>query len=613
MSNTLNDLHLKLTNEVAPVLEEDRYFGYLLGLIGEGENEIDQQSVIMRKTVDEEWLTEIEGAIDSIFKVIQAPRRFLKNTEEVVPVDLAKKITADSVRHLSQNTQFIASNEEGNVQPTRILNVTVEETYDLYENRFIYHLIQRLVTFVDKRTDVIFWSTGDQKYDSLKFHSKFKDESEEVEYELSLKIKNIEDDSAEKKENMDVFMRIDRLRKQIIQLRRSPFCEIMHGCAKVRSPIQRTNLIMKDPDYRKCYQLWQFIERYDGIGYTIDEEKRALQFDEDYLYQFYDYIAVNYANFKSILTPDRRKEETILKEKKKVGRKPKFIKSVKEEYVDSPNIEEVELRKVFVEFVTQAQLDAEAKAAEAVQKAKEAEARAEAAEAEAKAKIQQMKEETDAIVAETKANAEAEIAETKATAEAEVQKTKAEAVSIVAATKAAAEKTVADAKAEADEKCAVMEAQMNSALAAKTLAQQNESEAREQAKQAQLDATTANTEKEAMRVSMDAAMAHADEAISLKKKAEEAMNNAIENAQFKLNEAKALSDHAEKTKAYAMTQIDAANKALEETEKIKSQLRHAAKNVERKALKKVRETQNLNFIQYLALRHEEKKLEKKNN
>ncbi|MCQ2553426.1 MAG: DUF2357 domain-containing protein, partial [Clostridia bacterium] len=584
MSNTLNDLQLKLTNEVAPVLEEDRYFGYLLGLIGEGENEIDQQSVTMHKTVDEEWLSEIEGAMDSIFKVIQAPRRCLKNNEEVVPVDLARKITADSVRHLSQNTQFIASNEDGNVQPTRVLNVTVEETYDLYENRFIYHLIQRLVTFVDKRTDVIFWSTGDEKYDSLKFHSKFQDESEEVEYELSLKIKNRHDNSEEKKENMDVFMRIDRLRRQIVQLRRSSFCEIMHGCSIVRSPIQRTNLIMKDHDYRKCYQLWQFIERYDGIGYTIDEEKKALQFDEDYLYQFYDYIAVNYANFKSILSPDKRAEETVLKGKKKTGRKPKFIKSVKEEFVDSPNIEEVELRKVFVEFVTQAQLDAEAKAAEAVQKAEEAEARAVAAEEEAKAKIQQMKEETDAIVAETKA-----------TAEAEVQKTKAEAVSIVAATKAAAEKTVAEtkanaeaeiadakstaektvaetkaeadrivteAKADADEKCSVMEAQMNSALAAKTLAQQNESEAREQAKQAQLDATTANTEKEAMRISMDAAMAHADEALTLKKKAEEAMNRAVESAQFKLNEAKALSEHAEKTKAYAMTQIDAANKAL---------------------------------------------------
>jgi predicted component of viral defense system (DUF524 family) len=43
------------------------------------------------------------------------------------------------------NTQYIASNEDGDVHPTRVLNVTTKESYDLYENRFIYHLIQRLV------------------------------------------------------------------------------------------------------------------------------------------------------------------------------------------------------------------------------------------------------------------------------------------------------------------------------------------------------------------------------------------------------------------------------------------------------------------------------------
>lgn len=72
------------------------------------------------------------------------------------------KIGADSVRHLSQNTQFLAPSDDGGVHPTRILNVNTVETYDLYENRFIYHLIQRLLTFVDKRTDVIFWSTGNE-------------------------------------------------------------------------------------------------------------------------------------------------------------------------------------------------------------------------------------------------------------------------------------------------------------------------------------------------------------------------------------------------------------------------------------------------------------------
>ena len=72
----------------------------------------------------------------------------------------------------------------------------------------------------------------------------------------------VENDS----DNMDVFKRIDRVRRMARTLRSSSFCDIMNGCAKVRSPIQRTNLMMKDPDYRTCYKLWQFIESYDEVG-----------------------------------------------------------------------------------------------------------------------------------------------------------------------------------------------------------------------------------------------------------------------------------------------------------------------------------------------------------
>ena len=61
---------------------------------------------------------------------------FVMDSSSPLPVSLAKKISADSVRHLSQNTQFLAPSEDGGVHPTRILNVNTVETYDLYENRF---------------------------------------------------------------------------------------------------------------------------------------------------------------------------------------------------------------------------------------------------------------------------------------------------------------------------------------------------------------------------------------------------------------------------------------------------------------------------------------------
>ena len=369
---TINDLYEKYITQVEENLEDDRYFQYLFEMIQAGDNTLQQKNRVLHKVVDERWLTIVEEGIESIFNIVDKPRRFIKSTEEVVPVALAKKITADSVRHLSQNTQFIAANAAGEIQPTRILTVTTEESYDLYENRFVYHLIQRLFAFVDKRTDVIFWSTGDETCNVMSMESKVDDAYEEISYKVEMTIKNRQSFAENDTDHMELFKRIDRVRRMSRTLRQSSFCEIMNGCARVYSPIQRTNLMMKDPDYRKCYQLWQFIEGYDEVGYTIEEQDSALQFDEEYLLQMYINFITNYTVFKSLLESDPRKMTEIATEKREPVR-PKFVKKIEEQIVEDRDIPDVEIRQVFVEEVTQAQLDAEAKLEEEIQRREELE------------------------------------------------------------------------------------------------------------------------------------------------------------------------------------------------------------------------------------------------
>ena len=360
MAADINDLYLLITQQVGPSLENDEYFQYLYNLVDSGDNRINQQHKILHKKIDENWIDFIEQNIDAVFKIIQKPRSFIATKEEVVPVGLAKKITADSVRHLSMNTQFIASDEGGDIQPTRILNVSTEESFNLYENRFIYHLIQRLAAFINKRTDIIFWATGDEITDNLTLESSFKDAYEEVNYKIELNIKDLQNVAKSREEHMDLFKRIEEIQKKVRALRKSPFCQTMAGCTVVRSPIQRTNLMMKDPYYRTCYKLWQFIESYDDIGYTIDEQDTAIEMDEDYLVRMYTNLISNYTVFKSLTDGDGRSED-VLAQRNFEKIKPKFIKEIREEIVDDYNLPDVEVRRVLIEEVTQAQLDAEAR------------------------------------------------------------------------------------------------------------------------------------------------------------------------------------------------------------------------------------------------------------
>ena len=129
---------------------------------------------------------------------------------------------------------------------------------------------------------------------------------------------------------------------------------------------------MKDPSYRTCYKLWQFMESYDDVDYTIEERDTALEFDEEYLLQMYTNMITNYTVFKSLLESDPRKMSELA-EKKYEPVRPKFVREIKEEIVEDRNIPDVEIRQVFVEEVTQAQLEAEEKLKQETERCQELE------------------------------------------------------------------------------------------------------------------------------------------------------------------------------------------------------------------------------------------------
>lgn len=507
MANTINDLYTKYTNKVERTLENDRYFQYLFEIVQAGNNTIHQNNRVLHKVVDERWLTVVEEGLTSIFNIVDKPRRFIATTEEVVPVALARKITADSVRHLSQNTQFITTNAKGDIQPTKVLNVTTEESFDLYENRFVYHLIQRLFAFVDKRTDVIFWSTGDETCNTMCMESKIDDAYEEISYKVEMTVKNRQSFAENDNDNMDLFKRIDRVRRMSRTLRASSFCDIMNGCAKVRSPIQRTNLMMKDPDYRNCYKLWQFIESYDEVGYSIEEQDTALEFDEEYQTQMYINLITNYTIFKSLLESDPRKLTEIATKKRRPV-KPKFIKKIQEEIVDNCDIPDVEVRKVFIEEVTQAQLDAEAKLAEETANREELEnslMQLQESTSDLEWQLDALQQQMDELeqkraqIEEQKNALEAKLVEEKKAKEElqeAMEKADAEARAAIAKTQAEADEAVQTAKSEAQSLKEQLEATKDEAR--KTIESiQSQSKEQIQATKAEAEVQIEQTDKEA--------------------------------------------------------------------------------------------------------------------
>ena len=566
MSETIQDLYTSFSEQMEPIQEDSRYFRYLFEMAQASGTTIEQQREELVKVVDEEWISMIEDSLDAINTIIEKPRRFITTEEEVVPVSLAKKISADSVRHLSQNTQFLAPSDDGGVHPTRILNVNTVETYDLYENRFIYHLIQRLLTFVDKRTDVVFWSTGNEIRNRFKMHSKIDDAYEEIEYNVEMTVKNRQSFAENDAGNMDVFMRIDRVRRLVMALRGASFCQIMNGCSAVRSPIQRTNLIMKDPNYRKCYQLWQFMERYDKVGYNIDVQQQSLAFDDEYMVQMYTNLINNYTVFKSLTDDERNLQELESVQHAPVA--PKFIKEIKEEQVDSPDLPDVEVRRVFVEEVTQAQLDAEQALAEAREQIEELQGQLKSWKVQAHA----LTDERDNLVDELDEAKTRELALTQRAqiAEADVEELRASLEDVEAGKKAAE-----DAAAEARETAAAQLERMRAEAAAEVAAARADADAKIAAAKLQVEEVqlTAERDARAAQEAADAAAAVAEQKLADTVAAAEAKVSAAQQAaDAAIDAARAAADSAVEQAAVdanekvatAAAECDAAARAAEE-------------------------------------------------
>ena len=613
---TINDLYEKYTTQVEENLEDDRYFQYLFEMIQAGDNTLQQKNRVLHKVVDERWLTIVEEGIDAIFNIVDKPRRFIKTSEEVVPVALAKKITADSVRHLSQNTQFINQNAAGEIEPTKILTVTTEESYDLYENRFVYHLIQRLFTFVDKRTDVIFWSTGDETCNVMSMESKVDDAYEEISYKVEMTIKNRQSYVENDTDHMDLFKRIDRVRRMSRTLRQSPFCEIMKGCAKVRSPIQRTNLMMKDRDYRKCYQLWQFIESYDEVGYTIEEQDSALQFDEEYLLQMYINFITNYTVFKSLLEGDPRKMTEIATEKRPPV-KPKFVKKIEEQIVEDRDIPDVEIRKVFVEEVTQAQLDAEAKLEEETKHREELERSV----SELQFQMDSLSQQID-FLEQTRMQLEQQKDQIEEQLQNE-QKVRKETEEAMAAADIEARNQIEIAQSEAKAAVEAAQAEAQAAVeAARTEAEAAEAEARESMEKARAEAqrsvenirTVLESERKEKQKVIEAAITRAEkaekEAKNAKKEKEKKQKSAEETISRIKKEAEetAARSRKESKSAIAAAQRDAQN-AIEEARRKQED----AEKEMRKALEKAQAATLSHFIVNTLKERRERKNTKEDN
>ena len=135
---------LKLKIAENGIFDESLSFDDLINAIGQGNLPLEVSDDDGTKIIDDSSIEEIKKVIPCLLRIIDKPRSFIKSLEEKVPVEIAKRINHKAISKLSQDSNDWYARTVLAVKPKNIVSDINEETIDLYENRFICSLIDRI-------------------------------------------------------------------------------------------------------------------------------------------------------------------------------------------------------------------------------------------------------------------------------------------------------------------------------------------------------------------------------------------------------------------------------------------------------------------------------------
>ncbi|MBQ9251208.1 MAG: hypothetical protein IJ188_01055 [Clostridia bacterium] len=233
---------------------------------------------------DGEWIEAFEAAFPFIEKAIEEQRRFIETYSEIRRVDQARKTTVDSIRHLAEHSNLISRVEGEDVIPDKILIVQREDNYAIYENRFLYTLVQQMQDFLNRRYAAVQEVNGlrelrfsfdrDGRGKNMRFQSRLTFALDQLPPKTAL--------PEERTEDMSDMERVELLVRRTGVLVNAPLMRQLKGCIQVSSPIVRTNVFKKNENFKQALNLFEFLQRYQKPGYEIiREEAPAHLFPEE--------------------------------------------------------------------------------------------------------------------------------------------------------------------------------------------------------------------------------------------------------------------------------------------------------------------------------------------
>lgn len=280
--------------------------------------ESDMHYTLNRKsdTLSFDWLEEIDEACPFIDNIVRHPKVTLVKDELVVDPARAKKITVDSVKDLAKHTDYIDNIDENDeVQLSKILDIRSEETYNIYENRFLYTLIKDLDNFLyNKEKELEELDLADDK--TLEYSSTTVSNDEKIDIELRVSATKVTDGNQDSLKSLvdKEKEKIKRVKEYVSSWMRSELVKSLERLhiTPINPPVKPTNVILKNPNFQVAVKLWEYIRNYGRDDGLIKKEMES-DGNQALLGYLDDAFLASYFVLDSISKKKREEKDKILK------------------------------------------------------------------------------------------------------------------------------------------------------------------------------------------------------------------------------------------------------------------------------------------------------------
>lgn len=293
-----------------------------------------------------EWVELFENTLRYLDNILRNPNRFIINEDEIVKVELAKRVTVDSIKHLAKHTNLIQDiNEDDEITPSKILNINKEETFDTYENRFIFTLIQNMESFISLKKKKLLDGSYLKDDKSIQYKAASMVGQEHVTMDLTIKTSLHTKKSDGSKNGVSLAERIDKIEQQLVDFKCSEVYRSLQRAhvALVRPPIKKTNVILKNTNFQYALILWNYIQEHFGDDTKRDKKDKNYEDESELKVFFDDTFLLNYLALCTL-----NKDEYSTK-----NAKEKVIKQVIQKIIDlNASLTEEELKDMVGEQFT---------------------------------------------------------------------------------------------------------------------------------------------------------------------------------------------------------------------------------------------------------------------